>query len=132
MKAYLFLFFSIFFCLQAHAQDDLLIQLTIAKEDTNKVLLLDKISDSWTLKNPDSTFKYARLGLELAKNLKFTKGIGLHKINLGHAAWEAGDYPTALKFAYDLLEYNNMYGYSEYLFFNSYRDLGLPGSIKMD
>jgi two-component system, NtrC family, sensor kinase len=124
MKILFFFFVSIFCCFHANAQEDLLIQLNTIKEDTNKVLLLDKISDSWYFKNPDSTFKYARLGLKLANDLEFTKGISLHKLNLGHASWESGDYPTALKFAFDLLEYKNKYGYSEYLFFNSYRDLG--------
>ena len=104
--------------------DSLLFELVNAKADTNKVLLLDKLSDSWQFENTDSIFKYARKGLKLADSLKFDKGIFLHKLNLGHASWEAGDYPTAINLANSLSEHKIKYEYFDYLFINSYRDMG--------
>ncbi len=126
MKALLFFFLSIFYCLTSHAQSDLLLKLSKAKEDTTKVWLLNELAGRWYFENPDSVIKYARMGLSLADSLKFRKGSFFHKLSMGHAAWESGDYPTAIKIAYSLRGEKIIFSDPDYLIFNSYRDMGEP------
>ena len=126
MKAYFFFLLATFYCLNIQGQDNLLLQLSKAKNDTNKVNILDHIAQRWYFINPDSTLKYAKSGLRLADSLRFAKGIFLHKLNLAHASWEAGDYPSAIKMAYSLADEKVKYAYFEYVIFNSYRDMGEP------
>jgi len=126
MKTCFFLLFATFHFLNIQAQNDLLLQLSKAKNDTNKVNILDHLAQRWYFINPDSTFKYAKSGLRLADSLRFAKGIFLHKLNLARASWEVGDYPSAIKMAYSLTDHKVKYLYFEYVIFNSYRDMGEP------
>lgn len=62
--------------------DSLKIVLANSKPDTNKVNLSQQIAEEYSaILEYDSAFKYTVIGLNLSRNLKYTKGIANHLIN---------------------------------------------------
>lgn len=80
--------------------DSLLAELPKAKNDTNKVLLLDNISSDYKSINPDEGIKYGKQQLGLSQQLKWPKGIALSYNRIGSNYIFKSDYPNALE--YDL------------------------------
>jgi two-component system sensor histidine kinase UhpB len=78
--------------------DSLLNVLTTAKEDTNKVITLIKLSEEAYNYSPDTTRLYAQLALSLSEKLNFTDG-RIQSLNaLGNAAHYSSDFPLALSY----------------------------------
>ena len=92
-------------CIYAQKQgqpliDSLLKELPKAKEDTNKVKLLNNLSFSYYSINPDEGIKYGQQQLALATQLDWKKGTAWGNHNLGWHYQRKFDYPKA--FEYDL------------------------------
>ncbi|OQP58747.1 tetratricopeptide repeat protein [Niastella populi] len=85
-----------------HAQDQayidsLLVQLGNAKEDTFKTRLLFRITESYTPVDPNEAMRYAELGMEHAKKMKWKKGIAAFHISIGNNLSNKGNYEQALE-----------------------------------
>ncbi|WP_207512915.1 ATP-binding protein [Longitalea luteola] len=94
--------FSILTGFAAHAQqqafiDSLLLQLGQAKEDTFKTKLLYKISESYTPVNTQEGMRYAEMGMEHARKMKWKKGIAAFHISLGNLLSNTGSYRPAIE-----------------------------------
>ena len=87
-------------------KDSLLMLLSKAKGDTTRVNLLCALS-STNLSNPDSAFFFGQQGLKLAQSIRYKKGEINCKLSLAFDVWSFGDYATAIKLAYSVLEYAN-------------------------
>jgi tetratricopeptide (TPR) repeat protein len=88
MRFLFFLFIALPFSLFGKPQgraltDSLSLVLPTLKEDTNKVNVLDNLSYTYYTIAPDSGIMYANQMLELAKKLKWEKGIAAAYNNLG-------------------------------------------------
>ena len=60
---------------QVYNIDSLKQQLAYAREDTNKLFLLSRISYSYTWSYADTSIMYAEQALELAQKLNYEQGI---------------------------------------------------------
>jgi tetratricopeptide (TPR) repeat protein/DNA-binding CsgD family transcriptional regulator len=105
LKIILIIFVSFSFCFESnlHAQNSeinsLKTLLTTAKEDTNKVILLNKLSDNfWRIDNYDVALFYAEKAIELSTQLKYKKGQSIAYNNFGNIYTDQGDYPQSLKY----------------------------------
>src|SRR4030095_14464038 len=89
---------------QSHAQlqgqpliDSLLTQLPRAKEDTNKVMLLNDLGLAFYSINPDEGLKFGQQGLTLAEKLNWKRGKGFaYKVIAGNYGYGKSDYARAL------------------------------------
>lgn len=92
--------------LTAHARqsrmDSLLALLKIAKDDTNKILVLQELSMEC---NEEDIETYAGLALTLSYKLNNNKGIAEAQSNLGYAFSAKGDFPRALRSYQESLTY---------------------------
>ena len=61
--------------MQALNNDSLLHELGIAKEDTNKALLLIKIGNNYELNKPDSALYYYKASGDLSKKINYPEGV---------------------------------------------------------
>jgi signal transduction histidine kinase len=116
---------------QDHEKDSLLILLANAKEDTAKVNLLYQLSDlNFGILDADSASLLARQGLDLAHSIGYKSGEMKCERSLAFRAWALGDFATAVKLGYSVLEYhasvkdtqNMVFAYGALI--NSYRDEG--------
>ena len=86
---------------QINAQDNhldsLKIQLLYAKEDTNKVKLLNEIGWHYPWSKPDSALKYGLEALQLAHKLNFSEGEISVSNTLAEAFSTKGNYSKALE-----------------------------------
>src|ERR1700733_15001086 len=83
--------------LQGQARvDSLLNELPKAKEDTNKVKLLNTLSFGLSFINPDEGMKYGTQGLKLGEYLKWEKGIAGAYNCLSNNYYQKSDYRGAL------------------------------------
>ena len=107
MKKRIFFFTFIFSSLigfgQNKAIDSLKHALSIAKEDTNKVWVLDRLSGSYTYSFADTAVMYAQQELQLSQQLNFERGEASSNVNLGEALTTLGNYANALVFGYKSL-----------------------------
>ena len=102
----LFLFVTICIANQSIAQkrgqaliDSLITQLRNAKEDSNKVNLLNDICYAYLSMNPDEGIKYGMEGLELAEKINWKKGIAAANSRIGiNYGFGKSDYPKALEY----------------------------------
>ena len=110
--------------------DSLKKSLSIAKEDTTRVLLLSEISLWSILSNPDTSFKLAKEGLRLAQQTNYPKGEAYCKRSLGFFFWSIGDYTTAINLAFMGMPYAEaskdiaLQSWLNDLLLNAYRDNG--------
>ena len=99
--------------------DSLLIELARSKEDTNKVNILNLLSSSYFLINPDSGHTFANNAYKIAIRLKWSKGIANSLTNIGISYWLKSDYPKALDYLFKSLkiyeEIGNKWGISKNL-----------------
>jgi adenylate cyclase len=90
--------------------DSMLAELPMAKEDTNKVNLLNDLSWDYAQINPDEGIKYGLQGLALAEQLGWKKGIAKADNNLGNNYQSKSDYPKALEYYFKSLKMNEALG----------------------
>ena len=83
--------------------DSLKHELVIAKEDTNKVNLLVKLSYLYTDSHADTGVAYGEQALDLAEKLNFEKGVLFAEGTLGLSLQIAGNYPLALDHSFKAL-----------------------------
>jgi len=108
-KIYTILLF--FFPLLAYAQkqevkviDSLLHQLPAAKDDTNKVTLLNELAGAYHTVDPHEGIKYGTQALELAGDLGWQPGIADANNTLGLNYQYKSDYPTASQYDFAALK----------------------------
>ncbi len=93
--------------------DSLKQKLIIAKEDTNKVNLLNQLSRANEYSASDSGVMYAQKALELAEKIKFNEGIILAELNQCGSFNALGNFRQSLYYAFKALslakETNNSY-----------------------
>lgn len=94
--------------LQVHAQkegralvDSLIQELPATQNDTIRARLYNKIFYALTFINTEEAQGYARRGLELARRMKWPKGIAVFQSNFGQVFSNAGQYDSA-KYYYQL------------------------------
>ncbi len=81
--------------LSREVEDSLRIQLTISKEDTNKVLIFHNLYYTILFSQPDSAMYLAQEGFRLAQRINFLKGQALCKADIGAVWWIIGEYSKA-------------------------------------
>ena len=86
--------------------DSLKHELTIAKEDTNKVHLLAGLSNLYFGSSADTGVAYAQQALDLAKKLNFGYGIVEAEGALSISLIISGNYPLALDHAFKTLSFS--------------------------
>jgi len=104
--------------------DSLLAILPAAKEDTNKVNILNKVCAGYYAINPEEAIKYGEKALTLAQSLQWKKGIALAYNNLGVNYWAKSDYPKALEYYISSLKINEESG-SKTEIARNYGNIGL-------
>ena len=82
---------------QRHTIDSLHQLLNTAREDTNKINILNQLIRSYSTTDKEQAFKYVKVGLELSGKLKFKKGKADLLHNYGLIYHMKGDYEKALK-----------------------------------
>jgi tetratricopeptide (TPR) repeat protein len=85
--------------------DSLTTQLSKAKEDTNKVMLLNDLGLAYYSINPDEGLKFAGQGLSLAEKLDWKKGMAYaYKVIAGNYGYGKADYVQALDYSFKSLQ----------------------------
>jgi len=83
--------------------DSLKQAIKVAKEDTNKVYLLDDLAYYYTWSFADSSLFYAQQSLQLAQKLNFQHGIAFSEGQMCGASTTIGNYPQGLYYGYKQL-----------------------------
>jgi signal transduction histidine kinase len=83
--------------------DSLKRELTIVKEDTNKVRILTTLSLIYSQSSADTGIAYAQRALDLAKNINFQQGILEAEGSLSTSLTTSGNYPLGLEHAFKTL-----------------------------
>lgn len=103
MKKYICLFFLIFITNVLFAQsfkdisiDSLKNELTKVKDDTSKILILDRLTTVLTASNPTQALRYGREAWALASKIKYDKGKVLSALSSGQIMLNTSDYSEAL------------------------------------
>lgn len=103
MKKYSCLFILFFVVRVIFAQptnpllaDSLKKELLMAKHDTLKVLILEKLTGCYTSVNPTLALRYGREGWSIADRIRYDKGKILCAITSGHIMVSTSDYAEAL------------------------------------
>ncbi|PZR34853.1 MAG: hypothetical protein DI538_16050 [Azospira oryzae] len=86
--------------------DSLRKNLSLIKEDTNKVLAYVKLGSLYYQTNPDSFFRYTHQGLALARALKWKRGIANCTNNIGLLLSDTGNYSLAITYLKESLRIN--------------------------
>ncbi|MBL7938417.1 MAG: tetratricopeptide repeat protein [Flavobacteriales bacterium] len=78
--------------------DSLILRLGTAKEDTNKVKLLNDLSEKagWKVGQHDSAIHYAEQAVELAERLRYDRGLAQAHSNRGMALFQSGELKEAM------------------------------------
>jgi signal transduction histidine kinase len=90
---------------QVRIIDSLKQELSEAKDDTAKVLLLSQLSFKYTWAYADTAVFYAEKSLKLAQALNFARGVALAQQNLCRALTTLGNYLPALHFGFGALSF---------------------------
>jgi two-component system, NtrC family, sensor kinase len=85
--------------------DSLKSALATAKEDSNKVKILNTLSVSHIWSNPDKGIVYAEESISLSKKIKYEQGESDAYSAMGYCLTTLGNYPLALDYLYKSLEY---------------------------
>jgi two-component system, NtrC family, sensor kinase len=78
-------------------------QLTLEKEDTNRVLMMSYLAWHYSIWNPDSGIVYGQKALALAKQIKFPRGEARALIGLAGVSSTQGDLPKTLEYGFKAL-----------------------------
>ncbi len=92
------LLFSLFCNAQNRKADSLVLILPKAKNDIDKVQLLNTIADEYKSTDPKLMLLYGNQALQLASKIKFKTAQGNALLNLGNANILLGNYPEALRY----------------------------------
>jgi sensor histidine kinase YesM len=76
--------------------DSLEQKLATLPDDSTKVSVLTKLNSEWSAVNPAKGIEYCRQAVELAKKIRWTKGIAVSYIGLGYTFGVWGNYDSAL------------------------------------
>lgn len=76
--------------------DSLKSELSKAKEETTRVILLTQLAEANVRLYPDTALIYARESSKLAKEIKFTKGEYYSTVRLAESWWALGEYSTGI------------------------------------
>lgn len=103
MKKYLLILIFFIFSIGLYAQKQELIdslnnELSLTKEDTSTVKLLNKIADEFKYSSPDSTFKYADIALQLSFDINYKLGKAKAYRLIGLSFSGRSEYEEALKY----------------------------------
>lgn len=79
------------------AIDSLALLIAQEKQDTNRVLLLNKLAIIYQYANPGKSLQLAQQSLALARQIDFEKGQGNCLTITGNVFWVTGNYPKALQ-----------------------------------
>jgi two-component system, NtrC family, sensor kinase len=79
--------------------------MTVAKEDTTRIILLAKLCNELARFAPDSAIKLGQEGLKLAKQIHYLKGEVYLTRSLGVAWYSIGEYSIAIKLYLSKLKY---------------------------
>ena len=79
-----------------NALDSLKHQLSIARQDTSRVLIMVNLCNRYRLWKPDSAFRYGEKALKLTQKIKFLRGECNVLWTLSRAHREVGNFPKAL------------------------------------
>ncbi len=71
--------------------------------DTNRVRILNQLAEKFELSNLDSSYHYALLAFELAKDLKFEKGLANSYFNIGNYFHQTDKYQFCLIYVVSFL-----------------------------
>jgi len=103
----IFILIAILLMLKNYAQnreiDGLKQKLSSSKEDTNKVWLLERLSENYSWSYADTATLYAQQGLLLAQKLHYNKGAAWCMTFLTAASTTYGNYAIALDYGYKAL-----------------------------
>jgi two-component system, NarL family, sensor kinase len=91
------LFLSVSVTAQIEKRYSLLRQLSPAKEDTNKVMLLLKIADAYESNNQDSSVFYLEESKKLSESLKFKRGLYKYYSQSAIVSFTKGNYDIAMQ-----------------------------------
>jgi hypothetical protein len=83
--------------------DSLKHELTIAKEDTNKVEILATLCNLYSVYHADTAITYGQHALQLSEKLNYEKGILFSEGILSISLQNAGNYPLGLDYAFKTL-----------------------------
>lgn len=84
--------------------DSLLTLLPAAREDSNKVNLLNALSYTYAYLSPDSGLQYGRQALELARKLSWPLGMAASNYAIGGCYQRKANYAMALDYEYQALK----------------------------
>ncbi|MEI7585984.1 tetratricopeptide repeat protein [Runella sp.] len=97
-----------FFCTIGFAQnkqiDSLKRELSVAKQDTNRVLIMAQLCNFYRSVNPDFAQLYGQSALELARKINFPKGMVRALTNWGRVINDSGNLPKALQMQFEALQ----------------------------
>lgn len=119
----LIFFFIVMHFLMASAQnkkaiDSLNILLSKSKDDTNKVLLLNRLCNEYKYFDPNKALVYVQSGESLATQLNFKKGKALCLDNIGTIYCDQGDYENALINYFKAFKINEIIGNKKGISYN--------------
>jgi two-component system NtrC family sensor kinase len=101
-------FFLSLLCTIGFAQnrriDSLKHELVVAKQDTNRVLVMAQLCNFYRSVNPDSAQFYAQRALALARKINFPKGMVRALTNWGRVINDSGNLPKALQMQFEALQ----------------------------
>ena len=83
--------------------DSLKTELLTSKEDTNKIWVLDALSEYYSWSFADTAVMYAQKELQLSQKLNFKSGEAYGMLDMGNAYTTLGNFPLALDFLYKSL-----------------------------
>ncbi len=84
--------------------DSLKRELSVAKQDTGRVLLMAQLCNAYRSVNPDSAQFYAQKALALAREINFPKGMVRVLTNWGRVINDSGNLPKALQMQFEALQ----------------------------
>ncbi|MCP1381231.1 ATP-binding protein [Runella salmonicolor] len=79
-------------------------QLTIAKHDTSRVLIMAQLCNSYRVPQPDSALVFGQQALTLAQQIKFPKGEIRALAYMGRLQLDVGSLPQSLKMQFKALQ----------------------------
>lgn len=93
--------------------DSLLQELPKQKEDTNKVNLLNNLSNTYSNNNTDEGIKYGQVSVALAEKLNWKKGIANANLNISTNFLYKSDYPKSLEYGLKAIKTDEEIGYKK-------------------
>ena len=102
--SFLILFVYLYLPAQQNVNDSLRQLLTVTREDTAKINLLNRLAGSFVESKPDSVLFYANTALELSRKINFDKGEIATLLNTAAGYTLSGNYSKALESGLEALQ----------------------------